>query len=293
MSDAERPQPGAQPKPGPHPQPGPHPHPQPGPHPRPSHRTAWTVAAALSAVLVVVPASWQAWSQRATGSGSLNGGSGGRPVTALEIDAGDATVTVTPRADRDVVYRAHVRWSLDKPVIEESWAGGTLRLAPRCPGIGPGLDAGPGCMIDLGVSVPVDLPVTVVAASGKVGLSGLGGAVDVRMGSGPLRLTALRGPLRAAVDSGSLGATDLTSPEADIRTGSGSATARFVAPPARLTARAESGQVEVTVPVATRFRVTARVGAGRLDVDPALRDPAGPGLLDIATGSGRAVVRYP
>ncbi|WP_330333897.1 hypothetical protein OHS33_31985 [Streptomyces sp. NBC_00536] len=264
------------------------------PHPRPRHRTAWTVAAALSAVFVVAPGAWWAWSHHWAGeSGTLSGTSADRPVTALEIDAGEAAVTVSPRADQRVVYRAAVRWSLGRPEIEESWLGGTLRLTPHCPGVDTALGAGLGCMIDLGVTVPAGIPVKVTGGSGKVDISGLGGAVDLRTDSGTLRLTALRGPLRAVVDSGSLEATALTSPEADIRSGTGSAVARFLTPPDRITARTGSGKVAVTVPVATRFQVTSRVGAGSLEVARGLADPAAPGRLDLSADSGRAEAGYP
>ncbi|MGW0898120.1 hypothetical protein ACWD0G_14165 [Streptomyces goshikiensis] len=91
------------------------------------HRRAWTIAALLSAVLVVAPVAWQVLAHGVTQSRVLYGGSGGRPVTAVEIIAGDANVTVTPRADREVGYRAEVRWSLGAPAIEESWLGDSLR----------------------------------------------------------------------------------------------------------------------------------------------------------------------
>ncbi|MFJ7204232.1 hypothetical protein ACIQWR_11945 [Streptomyces sp. NPDC098789] len=264
-----------------------------GAHPRPRHRTAWTVAAALSAVFIVAPGAWTLWNQRAGERGVLHGGSGERTVTALEIDAGTASVTVSPRADQQVAYRADVLWSLGRPEIEESWLGGTLRLKPRCPGVDGLPRTGPGCTVDLGVSVPADIPVRVTGDSGKVDISGLGGAVDAEIGSGALRLTALRGPLRAVVRSGSLEAGALTSPEADIRTGTGSAVARFLTPPVRLTARADSGAVQVTVPVGTRFQVASRVGSGSLEVARGMRDPAAPGHLDLSVESGRAQARYP
>ncbi|MET9700178.1 hypothetical protein ABZY31_25135 [Streptomyces sp. NPDC006529] len=261
--------------------------------PGPRRRTAWTVAAALSAVFIVAPAAWKAWSHRSAESGVLRGDSGGFTVTALQIDAGDAAVTVSPRGDQRVAYRADLRWSLARPEIEVSRLGGTLRLTPRCPGAGGVLDAGGGCGVDLGVTVPVGIPVTVTGGSGKVDISGLGGAVDVRTDSGAVRLTALRGPLRAVVGSGALEATALTSPEADLRAGSGMVDARFLAPPDRLAARTGSGRIALTLPVATRFRVTSRAGSGRLDVAPGMADPAAPGTLDLSTESGRAAACYP
>ncbi|MFJ3203992.1 hypothetical protein [Streptomyces sp. NPDC086989] len=255
-------------------------------------RVAWTVAAALSAVLVLVPAAWQGWAYASTEHGTLSGASGERAVTAVEIEAGGADVRVTPRSDRQVVYQADVRWSLTAPRIEESWLGDTLKLTPRCPGAAGLVESGPGCSVDLDVTVPAGIPVKVTAGSGTVSVSGLAGAVDAEVGAGQLLLTALRGPLRASVGSGSLEASGLTSPQADLRAGAGSAVASFAAPPDRVTARAGAGRVRLTVPTATRFQVTARAGTGRCDVAPGMHDPAAPGRLDISADSGRADAGY-
>ncbi|MET9881663.1 hypothetical protein ABZZ20_00620 [Streptomyces sp. NPDC006430] len=263
-----------------------------GAPPRSPQRTAWIVVAILSAVLVVAPVARQVWSYRSTQSGTLNGGSGERSVAALEIDAGSADVRISPRSDRQVAYRADMRWSLTRPEIEESWLGDTLRLTPRCPAAGGVMKSSVGCSVDLGVTVPAGIPVKVTAGSGTVDISGLGAAVDAEVGAGQLRLSALSGPLRASVGSGSLDASGLTSPQADIRAGAGAAVARFAAPPQRVTARAGTGRLRLTVPTATRFQVTARAGSGHCEVAPGMHDPAAPGRLDISTAAGRAEAGY-
>ncbi|MDX3535840.1 hypothetical protein PV721_15995 [Streptomyces sp. MB09-01] len=258
----------------------------------PGQRLAWTVAALLSALLVVAPATWQAWSYGSTRSDTLVGGSGGRPVSALEIVGGDADVTVTPRADRQVGYRATIGWSLKAPTIEESWLGDTLRLTPRCPGEEFWPAAG-SCSVRLGVTVPEGIPVKVTAGSGRVFLSGLGGAVDTEVDSGRVDLVGLRGALRAKVGSGSLRATGLTGPEAEFRVGSGRADAAFVTPPDQVSGRVGSGRLELTVPAATRFRVRCETGSGRCEVPEALHDAGSSRSLDIEAGVGRARATYP
>ncbi|MFB7182948.1 hypothetical protein ACFCYI_35210 [Streptomyces sp. NPDC056257] len=268
--------------------------PAPAPAPdRPGQRLAWTVAALLSALLVVAPATWQVWSYATARSGTLSGGSGGRPVTALEIVGGDADVTVSPRGDGQVGYRATIGWSLKAPTIEESWLGDTLRLTPHCPGeeFLPTLDA--GCSVQLGVTVPEGIPVKVTAGSGRVLLSGLGGAVDAEVDSGRVDLAGLRGALRAKVGSGSLRATGLTGTQTEIRVGSGRAEAVFVTPPDHVNARVGSGRLALTVPAATRFRVRCEAGAGRCEVPDDMRDAGSSRRLDLEAGVGRAVAGYP
>ncbi|MGI5448122.1 hypothetical protein ACQEVM_20645 [Streptomyces sp. CA-243310] len=261
--------------------------------PRAGRRTAWLAAAWLGAVLVVIPAAWQAWTYANTRQGSTSGSSAGRPVTALEIVAGGYDVTVTPRADRQVSYRADLGWSFRRPTIEESLLGDTLRLTPHCPGgTGDSGLPGLGCSVRLFVTVPADIPIKVTAGSGRVDIGGLGGAVDADVDSGALHLTGLRGPVRARVGSGQLDATALTSPRAELRVGSGRATAAFLTPPEQVTARAGSGRVDLIFPTATRFRVDCEAGVGRCEVDGALRDPAASGTLTLSAASGRAHAGY-
>ncbi|MGW7454735.1 hypothetical protein [Streptomyces sp. NPDC054787] len=264
-----------------------------GSPPRRTHRRAWIVAAVLGAVLVVTPVAWQAWSYGTSRSSTLTGGSDGRPVSALEIVGGDAHVTVSPRADHGVGYRAVVSWSLKAPVIEESWLGDTLRLTPHCPGGGFWLTGGGGCSVELGVSVPVGLPVKVTAGSGLVSLSGLAGPVDAQVDSGRIEATGLRGALRAEVASGRLRATDLASPQVDLRVGSGGADAAFVTPPDQVAGQVGSGSLTLTVPAATRFRVHCEAGSGRCEVPDALRDAGSPRGLNLRADSGRAQASYP
>ncbi|MFJ6795123.1 hypothetical protein [Streptomyces sp. NPDC091268] len=264
-----------------------------GTGPRPRRRAAWILAALLGAVLVVVPAVWQVSAYGTTRTGALRGGSGGRPVAALEIEAGSARVTVSPRGDQDVAYRAEVSWSLKAPTIEERWRGDTLKLTPHCPAEDSWVTSGLGCSVQLAVTVPANLPVKVTAGSGRVDISGLGGSVDADVASGAVNLTGLRGALRARVGSGTLRAAALTSPEADLRIGSGRAVADFVTPPDRVTGRVGEGRLALTVPEATRFRVESRVGWGRCDVAEELRDPASPRVLDLSVSAGRIAASYP
>lgn len=74
--------------------------------------------------------------------------------------------------------------------------------------------------------------------------------------------------------------------------GSGRATAAFLTPPEQVTARTGSGRLDLTFPTATRFRVDCEAGAGRCEVDGALRDPAAPGTLTLSAASGRAHAGY-
>ncbi|WP_330294522.1 hypothetical protein [Streptomyces sp. NBC_00503] len=260
--------------------------------PRPKRRLAWILAALLGAVFVVLPAAWQAGAYGVTRTGTLHGGSAGHPVTALRITGGSANITVRPRGDQQVGYRAEIAWSSKKPVIEESWQDDTLTLTPHCPDEDSWLTVGLSCSVQLGVAVPAGLPVTVTADSGRIDIGGLGGAVDARVDSGELHLTGLRGPVRARVGSGRVAAEAITAPELELAVGSGMAAVDFVSPPQKVTADIGEGRLALTVPDATTFRVATRIGSGRVDLGPGLSDQASSRTLDLTVGSGRVDARY-
>ncbi|MEV7525343.1 hypothetical protein [Streptomyces sp. NPDC091371] len=256
------------------------------------HRRAWTAVAFLGAFLVLVPTAWQAWSLGAVRSGVLQGGGDGRPVGALEIVGGDADITVTPRGDRQVGYRAEVSWSLAAPSVETSRLGDALRLTARCPGADSWRVFAAGCSVKLAVTVPAGIPVKVTARSGRVSLTGLGGTVDAEVDSGRVEMNGLRGALRAKVGSGRLHGADLTSPQIDIRVGSGSAAVSFIAPPDQVIGKVASGRLALMVPVATTFRTTCEAASGACEVPDGLRDDSAVRTLDMAAGSGRAQALY-
>ncbi|UQW99712.1 hypothetical protein [Streptomyces sp. RerS4] len=255
------------------------------------HRFAWNCAASLSAVLVIAAATWQVRAFGAVRGSALYGDSAGRTVTAVEIDGGAAEVSVTPRGDGLVGYRARVGWTVREPVIEQTWHGDTLRLTPRCAAVA-GVATDPGCSVRLTVTVPAGIAVKVSGGSGKVSVTGLDGAVDAEVDSGTLTLSALRGPLRAHVGSGELRATGLASPQAEIRADSGRADAAFEAPPDRVTGRVGAGRLLLTLPEEARYRVRSSAGAGRSEVADSLGDPASPRTLDLTAESGHATARY-
>ncbi|MEU8777721.1 hypothetical protein [Streptomyces sp. NPDC048606] len=258
-------------------------------------RLAWHCAAWLGAALVIGAATWWLGPPGAVRETSLYGEAygdgGGRAVTALEVVAGSADVSLTPRGDGPVGYRADFAWSRGEPAVERSRLGDTLRLTPRCAGPA-GASADLGCSIRLTVTVPPGIPVKVSGGSGRVSVTGLEGPLDADVDSGTLTLSALRGPVRAHVGTGRLVATGLASPQAEIRADSGRADATFEVAPERVTARVGEGRLVLNLPGEARYRVRDRVGAGRCEVADSLRDPASARVLDVAADAGHATVAH-
>ncbi|MEV6552222.1 hypothetical protein AB0M57_26475 [Streptomyces sp. NPDC051597] len=257
---------------------------------RPRHRGRWILVAVLSALFVVAPLGVEVYAQlaRQTTSHTSVETSDRHPVGAVEVEAGSAELTVVPGADGEVRVQERLSWSLRKPKVRKEWDGDTLRLRPECDGRFAVTSL--GCSVQLDLTVPAGVRLTVRSGSGAVRVSGLTGPVAVHGGSGSVKLYGVRGPLKAAVGSGSVSGTALGSAEAEVRSGSGRAELEFAAPPRKVTASTDSGTIELFLPTGSRYRFTGGKGSGTRDIDDALRDPASDRLVDLSVASGTATV---
>ncbi|MCT9087784.1 DUF4097 domain-containing protein [Streptomyces sp. ASQP_92] len=260
---------------------------------RPRHRTAWIVVAFLGALLVVAPSLYwtlaDSVSQTARYESPDNGHA--HPVSAVEVDAGSARITVKASAADHVTLNGRLTWAVKRPSVERTWDGDTLKLRTRCVGF---VDQVFGnCQVDLDLAIPATTRLTVRSGSGETVIRDLSAPVDIRSGSGSIKLTGLAGTVSAKTGSGELRTSQLTSPYVTLNTGSGSLDATFSAAPRQVTARTGSGSVTVTVPEGTRYRVSGSSGSGSRDIQDELLDNNSDRLLKLSTGSGSVNVGYP
>jgi DUF4097 and DUF4098 domain-containing protein YvlB len=168
--------------------------------------------------------------------------------------------------------------------------GSTLILDMNC---------GNGCAVSYQVRLPGGAAVSGSATSGDVTLRGVGpvdlqvssgdvtvdgaSSVDIRSTSGNVILTDIAGPTSVHVTSGDIRAHGLAGPTVQLETTSGDITATL-ATPANVTARVNSGDVQLRVPPGS-YRVEAHSTSGHRDV-AIPDDPSGTYTLDVSTGSG-------
>jgi hypothetical protein len=260
---------------------------------RPRHRAAWIVVAVVGALFVVAPFTFSLMADSISRTDSYESPDNGRPhaVSAVEVDAGAAQVTVTTGAAGQVTMNGSLTWSVKRPKIERTWDGDTLKVHSRCDGFVDRFVQ--NCQVDLKLTVPAGVRLKVKTGSGPVKVRDLTGPVDLDGGSGTLNLYRLKGNVRAKVGSGTIQASQLSSPEADLDSGSGSVAAEFVAAPQRVKASTGSGSVSITVPEGTRYQVMGGKGAGSRDIPPGLDDKNSDRILDVSSGSGSVSVGYP
>ncbi|MEU9097138.1 hypothetical protein [Streptomyces sp. NPDC048361] len=229
----------------------------------------------------------------ASRTGVYTGPDNDRPhaVSAVDVEAGSAEITVTTGPAGHVTLGGTLNWLLKKPTIKRTWDGDTLKVHAQCNGFVDQFLQ--NCQIDLHLTVPPGVALTVHNGSGHIRVRDLTGPVDLTNGSGGMTLRALTGTLRATVGSGTIEATQLATPEAHLKAGSGTVRAEFTAPPRRADASAGSGSVDLTVPDGSHYRILGTPGSGARIIDAGLADPTSDRTLDVSSGSGSVTVGYP
>jgi hypothetical protein len=261
--------------------------------PRPS-RWPWAILALVTAAAVIVPASARMYRLLAVQTQVTNA-SYRHPITALQL-SGAGMFSVSPGPAGLVSIRRTVRWvDMAEPVIRQAWHGSTLAISVGCGRPASGLPArmsGRICGIDVNLQVPRDVAVQGAVTTGAVSVAGIAGDLHLDATAGTVRLAGVSGVVWARAASGAISGSALASGQVDAAVGSGSADLRFSRAPQLVRVTAASGQLSVTVPNGTRYRLNA--GGGTTIEQTGLIDAASSQVIDITLGPwGKATVSYP
>ena len=119
------------------------------------------------------------------------------------VTSSNGDLTVRPGPGRRIVVRGHLSGSFARPAFSYRSTAAGLALDPRCR-----VPAGT-CSLDLGVTVPAGLPVTVSNSFGELDARGLHGTIALSDNSGDLTASHLTGAVRLANSFGALTASHL------------------------------------------------------------------------------------
>ncbi len=208
-------------------------------------------------------------------------------VTAIEVSAPGASVTVRRDAARRVTLASSESWLLTRPFVRRVRHGRTLTVSVGCPQLNPFEDCGVG----LTISVPASTQVRADVGSGSLSVSGLSGPLAVSATTGSITLTDDSGPARVQATAGSISAFGLTSPRLSAAVGAGSLVLRFASAPQSLGLAVGSGSGNVALPPGTSYRVTSR-GTGVLRIATGLAAPGSGRLLTARVGTGMMTLSY-
>lgn len=219
-------------------------------------------------------------------------------VSEIVLTGGSGDVTVTTAAIADTRIKRIVRTdgSAD-PQASYQLAGTVLTLDTSC---------GERCQVSYEIQAPTGVAVRGKLGSGSVTLSDIATA-DVTVGSGNAAVDRASGTVALKATSGDIIATDLRG-GATLVAGSGNVEAHGLGggkavraqtssgnvvleltEAASVTARAGSGDIELTVPDGA-YQVKARNGSGESELLGVVDDPSAKNIIEVQTGSGNATV---
>lgn len=204
-------------------------------------------------------------------------------ITALDVRVDAGTVTVSTGPAGTATVQAALTWDGEKPTVTQQWTGTQLSVVTGCPG-------GGRCEVDLTITVPAGTAVTSTTETGDASLTGLTGPVSVRTETGEIRLSQLGGQVTADAEVGSVTGDALTSGAVTATTETGDITLGFADDPQTVVARANTGDVTVTVPrSSTGYQVTADTDSGDRRVG-ATQDRSAGRTIEAHTGTGDVTV---
>ena len=165
-------------------------------------------------------------------------------------------------------------------------------------------DCGHDCSVSYQIEAPAGVAVRGELRSGDIGLDGVG-ATDLRLTSGDIMVRNASGAVTARSTSGDISVLDgkggakieATSGNVRVMNVGGPVDAQVtsgdvevqLAAPNSVTARANSGDVNVMVPAGS-YRVTADTGSGDHTITGIVDDPSAKNVINVHTGSGDARV---
>jgi hypothetical protein len=264
-----------------------------GPERARPRRWPWTVLALVTTLAVIAPTGARMYRLLAVQTQVTNA-SYRHPITALQL-SGAGMFSVSPGPAGLVRIRRTLRWvNMAEPVIRQAWHGSTLAISVGCgqPGL-PARMSGRICGINVNLQVPPHVAVMGAVATGAVSVAGIAGDLHLDATAGTVRLAGVSGAVWARATSGAISGSALASAHVDAVVSSGTADLQFSRAPQLVRVTGEpGGQVSITVPDGTRYRLNA--GGGTTLEQTSLIDAASSQVINITLGpAGKAAVGYP
>lgn len=255
---------------------------------RPRRRAVWIAVALATALAVVTPTGLLAFG-RVVQRTSTSMTPYRHVIREVRLDVSSAEVSIGPGSDGEARVYKDLRWGPNKPELTESLVDDILFVTFRCSGPDwPGAE----CGADIDVQIPAGARVSAVSGSGRIGVRGVAGDLDLRTGSGEIDVTGARGRLRLLARSGQIRGRALASPKTQADVSSGTLDLRYTEPPGAVDASAGSGTVKIIVPPGSRYRIAGWTGAGNAHLNPAVYDDRSARRISVRSGSGETYVDY-
>jgi hypothetical protein len=210
-------------------------------------------------------------------------------------------ISITTSTDGKVHVHKSVEYGLARPELVEKPTANGVVLEADC----HGWMAVSSCSVAYEVRVPPDFSIEAVSQTGDVSATGLTGNATLTTTAGTIQVGQLSGNLKlhtragevVGIDlgrspaSGDAGGSEPDGPTVDARTSAGDVTLTFAAPPRKVTAHTSAGNVEVTVPPGSGYRIDADTRAGDQHVDHSLESRGSDRFIVVTSSAGDVTVR--
>jgi Putative adhesin len=205
----------------------------------------------------------------------------------IDLQAGDADVTIVPDASNQIVVDRTVRRGLQRADAQAFERDGALIIDGGCHG-----PFGWTCSVSITIHVPVDVDVVGSVGDGNMSDRGTHGLVQVTSSDGDIYLDHVEGAVRLQTADGNVQVYGLVAPDVQASSGDGDMDVELASSPDSITVHSGDGDVDVCLPRATPpYAVTTRQGDGSLD-NQLPTDPGADRRLIVTTGDGDALLHF-
>jgi hypothetical protein len=207
-------------------------------------------------------------------------------VATLDLQSGDADVTVVPDGTDRIVVDRTIHRGLDRVAIDDVEQGGELIIRSSCHQTFTG-----HCSMSITIHTPSQIAVIGHLHDGNFDDRGTTGPVQVSSGDGDVDLTGVTGPVVLHSGDGDVTVHGLDAPSVDISSGDGDLSLSLANAPGTVHVATGDGDADVCLPrTSPSYAVDAHTGNGSLD-NQIPSDPSADRHLTLTTGDGDATLR--
>lgn len=205
---------------------------------------------------------------------------------AIAVSAPNAGIRVMPSTDDQVHVDATGWHSGPRPTLTVDTQGGTTTIQGRCGSSWLSL-----CYLELTISAPPTVDLTVASTNGAIGVSGLVGSVRVQTTNGTIDTRNIVGTLDLQTTNGAIRAAACESDDVTARTTNGAVDLDFTRAPGTVEARSTNGSITIRVPDDASYFIDAHTVNGRVDTNGIGSDRKADRTIAAETVNGGITVR--
>ena len=204
----------------------------------------------------------------------------------VAVTAPNAGIRVIPSTDDQVHVEATGWYSGPKPTLTVDTNGGTTTIQGRCSSAWFSR-----CALEITVSAPATVDLTVTSTNGAIGVSDLTGSVRVETTNGRIDTRNLIGTLDLNTTNGAIRVAACESDDVIAQTTNGAVDLDFTQAPSTVEARSTNGSITIRVPDDVTYFVEAHTVNGHVDTNDIGSDRTAERTITAETVNGGVTVK--